>query len=636
MKIKLPKSLRALIFVGIAALTTMNAAAVNCVDSVKVTNSATEIIETVSKYPGYDVAEYMCPVVVDATVENPVYLKPVDNNNTYDAYHPLYVREGQVIMTDGLKLNYLEPDFGAILQVAGKNASMVISNDASLYEDHKAHAGYVNIGGPDGSGTLILKSGGSIHLDKSLTAGYSNESEWGAAQTLFATKNADGTRYDKGIYEKVDYTTTAGQEASRLLGKATIIVDGDADNTTATNRTTLEMGNALFLGHADITVKNGGLFQSGIYATDEQIANSIYSSEASCVLGRMTGGTTNVNIESGGELNVTGSVISGYWGLLEDTTINIKVDGLAKESSACGVEEGTASILKVSYTLGLSIGNNDNISDVVSDASLSVSNGGTVEAGQIWLGLQSGRVGKVTATVDVDNLSSMKTNSLSLGQGAKLTNEGIISALDATESAALSIGSGATLTNSGKIELGVEMDGGTFTMADGAVAGGLTATSGTINLSGNVTFTGAVQLGSVVVADPALALLSGSESDTLTVYIAKDTNIVLDDSLLTVDGQQFVVGDNTEIIVDLGNVAYEEGTQLFTLSGSDGTLLTDTAAALEDKMTVTWEDEESGTRQEASGAAVSGSIATVVVPEPTTATLSLLALASLAMRRRRK
>ena len=230
----------------------------------------------------------------------------------------------------------------------------------------------------------------------------------------------------------------------------------------------------------------------------------------------------------------------------------------------------------------------------------------------------------------------MKTNSLSLGQGAKLTNEGIISALDATESAALSIGSGATLTNSGKIELGVEMDGGTFTMADGAVAGGLTATSGTINLSGNVTFTGAVQLGSVVVADPALALLSGSESDTLTVYIAKDTNIVLDDSLLTVDGQQFVVGDNTEIIVDLGNVAYEEGTQLFTLSGSDGTLLTDTAAALEDKMTVTWEDEESGTRQEASGAAVSGSIATVVVPEPTTATLSLLALASLAMRRRRK
>lgn len=630
MKFKLPKSLRALIFVGIAAHTTMNAAAVNCVDSVKVTNSATEIIETVSKYPGYDVAEYMRPVVVDATVENPVYLKPVDNNNTYDAYHPLYVREGQVIMTDGLKLNYLEPDFGAILQVAGKNASMVISNDASLYEDHKAHAGYVNIGGPDGSGTLILKSGGSIHLDKSLTAGYSNESEWGAAQTLFATKNADGTRYDKGIYEKVDYTTTAGQEASRLLGKATIIVDGDADNTTATNRTTLEMGNALFLGHADITVKNGGLFQSGIYATDQQIADSIYGSEASCVLGRMTGGTTNVNIESGGELNVTGSVISGYWGALEDTTINIKVDGLAKESSACGVEEGTASILKVSYTLGLSIGNKDNISDVVSDTSLSVSNGGTVEAGQIWLGLQSGRVGKVTATVDVDKLSSMKTNSLSLGQGAKLTNEGIISALDATESAALSIGSGATLTNSGKIELGVEMDGGTFTMADGAVAGGLTATSGTIYLNGSVTFTGAVQLGTVA---SELALFSG-ETEALTVYIAKDSTIVLDDSLLTVDGTQFVVGDDTQIIVDLGNVAYVEGTQLFTLQGKDGALLTSTAASLEDNLTVTWND--GGNKQTASGATVSGSIATVVVPEPATATLSLLALAGLCARRRRK
>ena len=195
---------------------------------------------------------------------------------------------------------------------------------------------------------------------------------------------------------------------------------------------------------------------------------------------------------------------------------------------------------------------------------------------------------------------------------------------------------GGLLTNSGTIAGDITVDGGTFTMADGAVAAGLTATSGTINLSGNVTFTGAVSLGSVVAADPMLAALSGSESDTLTVYIAKDTNIVLDDSILSVDGQQFVVGDNTEIIVDLGNVAYEEGTQLFTLSGSDGTLLTDTAAALEDKVTVTWEDEESGTRQEASGAAVSGSIATVVVPEPTTATLSLLALCGLCARRRRK
>lgn len=56
-----------------------------------------------------------------------------------------------------------------------------------------------------------------------------------------------------------------------------------------------------------------------------------------------------------------------------------------------------------------------------------------------------------------------------------------------------------SLTNAGTIEGELQMSGGTFTMVDGTVAGALTATSGTINISGEVTFTGEVNLGSDVV-----------------------------------------------------------------------------------------------------------------------------------------
>ena len=83
-----------------------------------------------------------------------------------------------------------------------------------------------------------------------------------------------------------------------------------------------------------------------------------------------------------------------------------------------------------------------------------------------------------------------------------------------------------------------------------------------------------------------------SNDSALTVYISQGSNIVLDDSIMSVDGQQFVVGDDTEIIVDLGNVAYEEGTPLFTLTGTDNALLTETATAMQEKATVTWTDGE--------------------------------------------
>ena len=343
-------------------------------------------------------------------------------------------------------------------------------------------------------------------------------------------------------------------------------------------------------------------------------------------------GETKVTIADGGTLNSLRETYIGAESYGAKTEIIVKNGGVANMTDA------SAGFQKINGTQYDGTGLYD--AEKGDIATITVEKGGKYTGSSLKLHegstLTNGGEIKLTAGVkvmeSVNGVVSETENVASIlsVEGGKLVNNGSLSA----ESINIIAGS---LTNTGTIEGTIFVDGGTFTMADGAVAAGLTATSGTIYLNGNVTFTGAVSLGSVVAADPALALLSGSESDTLTVYIAKDTNIVLDDSILSVDGQQFVVGDNTEIIVDLGNVAYAEGTPLFTLTGSNGTQLTNTAAALEDKMTVTWKDEKGGT-QSVSGATadMSGSITTNAVPEPTTATLSLLALAGLCARRRRK
>lgn len=373
---------------------------------------------------------------------------------------------------------------------------------------------------------------------------------------------------------------------------------------------------------------------------------------------------TNIDVTGGGVLDLNWDVYT----CKKDNSraiLNIKgagVDGETGETVASSISVAGTAYLSMTEDYNYETSTNINTG---SYTELNILEGGKAEISQLVMGVDAGE-----AKVTIDKDSTYTGVTMRVGTNGTLDNSGKLALVsgDTTvwptdgnsnysdcvtkytaselsveggkviNSGSLSVDTinitAGSLTNTGTINGDIFVDGGTFTMADDAVAAGLTATSGTINLSGNVTFTGAVSLGGSV-SESSLALLGG-DTETLTVYIAKDTNIVLDDSILSVDGQQFVVGDNTEIIVDLGNVAYEEGTQLFTLSGSDGTLLTDTAAALEDKVTVIWEDEESGTRQEASGNEVRGSIATVVVPEPTTATLSLLALCGLCARRRRK
>ena len=168
-----------------------------------------------------------------------------------------------------------------------------------------------------------------------------------------------------------------------------------------------------------------------------------------------------------------------------------------------------------------------------------------------------------------------------------------------------------------------QFGGSVFTMLDGAVVEGLTMTTGTVNISGEVSLTN-VTFGTVINA--AELMMLGGETDTLTVYIQQG-------SVINADDLNLGDGTNVAVVLDEG-VIYEEGMELFTLTGSDSTQISELEAALGNNLAVYEYGNTEGEGTVVENA--TGSIATNVVPEPTTATLSLLALASLAMRRRRK
>ncbi len=520
---------------------------------------------------------------------------------------PLVAREGKVEVVDSTMYAhgaYVPGPFATTwIMVGGKNAEMSFTNSSFNIATGETH---MNVGTADGNGTLSLDKT-NMKITGSVFTGYhsyaNNEDSWGLGYyyNMNGTAATDDIPAEEQNCKGLTHRYTEGNYVagynghSRKFGEGTINV---------TNGSTLDVATAFCMGYATLNVSGKGSLvktQTGYGGIVQD--DSDYVDTYAVILGRWSGAESKISITDGARMEMDGQLRTVRSSSLVNTKSTVEVSGKGSE-------------LMVKATANLGIYNTSGKNTTTVKAVL----GGTLNFAKAVLGYD----------VDMSIGEGSFYNGTSLhmkSDSVTVTNAGLMT----VESVLVE---GGLLTNSGTIAGDITVDGGTFTMENGAVAAGLTATSGTVSLSGSVTFTGAVSLGGSV-SESSLALLGG-DTETLTVYIAKDTNIVLDDSILSVDGQQFVVGDNTEIIVDLGNVAYEEGTQLFTLSGSDGTLLTDTAAALEDKVTVTWEDEESGTRQEASGAAVSGSIATVVVPEPTTATLSLLALCGLCARRRRK
>lgn len=195
---------------------------------------------------------------------------------------------------------------------------------------------------------------------------------------------------------------------------------------------------------------------------------------------------------------------------------------------------------------------------------------------------------------------------LSVGsKNGKVANAGTVNVTtDILDGGSLKVYQNATMSN-------IELDGGTIDIlqatdpnASGlqevAIISDLTMNSGTLNISGDVK-TGALTLNDGIVN------FSG-------------------DYAIDLGGEDLILGDNVAITLNVDSLDNIEGVELFQTTGNVTGL---------DALTVTFVDSTGATKV-TSVSYNNGSVVTSSAPEPTTATLSLLALAGLAARRRRK
>lgn len=304
---------------------------------------------------------------------------------------------------------------------------------------------------------------------------------------------------------------------------------------------------------------------------------------------------------------------------------NVKLDTLTKDGGAIKVAEG--STMETTNSLNWNQGekqSKDTSSDIEFSGKVSLS-GGSISSADEKVTI----TGNLSADGIVVNNGKVTNNGfivvggqIVLNAGTTLVNNGTIASASTfsapyalmtaeeqvTAANLIIVEAEASLDNSkGKIESSVLVNGGTVTLGTG------TTQDITMN-DGIIYVTGTVETGSLT--------LNGG-----TMYFSEGATVELSE-------QDIVNLNGTNIVIMVDNVNTLEETSIVNLFQSSSE--DDATANITnwEGTTVTFMDDNNGSVTGTISGAVDGGLE-VTIPEPATATLSLLALAGLAMRRRR-
>ncbi len=237
-------------------------------------------------------------------------------------------------------------------------------------------------------------------------------------------------------------------------------------------------------------------------------------------------------------------------------------------------------------------------------------NGGTINLNG---NMTAGQVSQSAGTLNIGENVTLTADSVSVG--SDMVVNGNLTA--ATEDSLLSIVGQGHLENSGSIGMDILLEGGELTAVNGSTFTNVVATSGTIYLGDAVSFD-SLTLGSN--AEIALYTLRNAQNG-VTVYVGKGGAVA----------DNVTIGNNVTFIVETEDTAEDlVGQNLTIFQKQDGTIYDLDEAKLIVKDSTGTETEVSFSSNGDGTVNITGNI-----PEPTTATLSLLALAALAARRRR-
>ena len=493
--------------------------------------------------------------------------------------NPLVVREG-TLTVDGVSIDSKSPfsNFVPYLSVGGKNATLKLDNGATVSHElgntsPSNYCGSMSLGTADGAAKVVLDNGSTLHTDHFIIAGDPDGNG--------SSYGGAGTGHTKYTYEDLQGTAiryTGGDE-----GPTTIDVQGGS---------TLSAGTSLQF--ADVTVNIQG---DGSQMVDNTRNLAINTPDCGSYFGyersSTDGVTTEINITEGGAYICNWNLSTGGSERMDEVTdenrnrVSILVSGKDAET-------GAASSISVAGHMAL--GGNlcpGETPDSDSHTTLTVENGGVAYLNVVTIGGEG--YGKAEMTVGEGSYVYKHT--------APKYAESITGPF--TEPVII-VGDNGSLTNAGTIEIDTVLNGGVFTMLDKAVAAGLTTTSGELNICGNVTFTG-------------------------NVTVSSDTILTFDlGSTLNLDGSSFSF-EGGMIYVELGSVNAEGLTTPYFTMGytAEGSIFFNEATFIQ----LVQNGVEVG---DAMRLQVGTNVATKLIPEPASATLSLAALMMLCARRRRK
>lgn len=586
----------------------------------------------------------------------------------------VYVRDGELKITTGEGSSTPTMKVGSIA-VSGNDAVLTVDN--ANYKDSEGSLNHV--GGVDGKGTINVVNGASFQSESELfTIGVQGDS---------VGNGTTGTGYENGSYDDdnigrgdVKITDSTAKLTSRHLqmGEGSLVVDnssvviGNSDGASEFYKgfkATMGMGEGVT---STIQVSNGGSVE-------------IYASKNDNILGGFStnysdGSTSNIIVD-GGSFSVSnpanansakypegrnGSAYIGFSFMADaetavipkNATTNIVVSNggtieFDNHTTEIGHEDMAAAGSQVNVTVAdatseLSI----SAQDVAIHEGATLNNSGTVSIDTNYVTNLMADGTPNTATngmkllgCEVNNYSSGKiavVNDLEVKADTQVSNEGSISA------EALTISDSASVTNAAGATLQAT-DGDVVVSGSAALTNEGNIQADYFQVMGNaeVTNAGTVEGITWLQGDATLTLAEGSELDTVFVSGTSSLNI---EGAVTLNGKlaQFNAKEGAQIVFAEGSSLDMQGNSITlgdvklvfkvdgTVDSADDISVSSfimnlgDASNIDENTVVTVMDSEGTTTEVTLGEL------NVIVPEPTTATLSLLALAALAARRRRK
>lgn len=268
-------------------------------------------------------------------------------------------------------------------------------------------------------------------------------------------------------------------------------------------------------------------------------------------------------------------------------------------------------------------------SNTTSGYACRIQSGSTLESGSIIF--NSSTEGNAKA---FSIQGSVKTDefvvSAAEGYSAKIsvTAGGSLKSLSTDTQGTLTVGANATVSvgsknkkASGSLDMNTVVNGGTFGVQFSATAGDVTLKDGVVQFSGDSDSS----VGDVTMEAGTLEISGDIKTGALSLY--GGTVEFLGDYVVDLGESDLILGDNVAITLNVASLEDISGVTLFKTTGNVDGL---------DELTVTFVDAATGAEKKAAVSFSNGAVVTAAVPEPTTVTLSLLALCGLAARRRRK